>query len=486
MKIGIMSFTDGRQRVAEKTREICKQFENEIAQWIRDQGHEVVQYEGVVWNWDTARQAAAMVREQNCDAAVFNYAVWSYPDLTAQVAKLISVPILQIGNINPGYPGWVAFFASNGALDEIGVPYWRALGDIKDERVQAQVRRFLIMADPDRRRRGIRAAEQLYGMRYGEFDGPSMGMYTGHVDQSQWMAQFGVHVYHRSQLTLVKLMGKVEDERVEAGLKWLEENCAEIHWDDKMLTPGLDGTLARQVRFYLALKDFCREEGIDFCGITGQLDMTEFEDLCIADVPEALMNDIADWEENPKPVIVCATECDSNGALTMQLMHLLTGEPALFADLRHYHEDLDLYDLCNSGQHAPWFAERSSNYKDNWRHVHLHPAESFYFRAGGASVKFYAAPADKVTYARITRYKGAFRMHIFTGSFIELPEDQAEELAKQTTYTWPHVWAKFDVPYPVLAQRFSCNHIHACIGDWVAELVAACEYLGIEPIVLSE
>ena len=74
------------------------------------------------------------------------------------------------------------------------------------------------------------------------------------------------------------------------------------------------------------------------------------------DLPEALLNDIADWEENPKRVIITATECDSYGALTMQLMHHLSGTPVLFADLRHYHADLDVYDLVNSGQHSPWLA----------------------------------------------------------------------------------------------------------------------------------
>jgi hypothetical protein len=36
-----------------------------------------------------------------------------------------------------------------------------------------------------------------------------------------------------------------------------------------------------------------------------------------------------------------------------------------------------------------------------------------------------------------------------------------------------------------IAKEFSCNHIHAAVGDLVGELIAACEYLGIEPIVLS-
>ncbi len=200
---------------------------------------------------------------------------------------------------------------------------------------------------------------------------------------------------------------------------------------------------------------------------------------------EALLNDTADWEQATKKPLICATECDSNGALTMQLMHLLSGTPVLFADLRHYHEREDLYDLVNSGQHAPWFARRSSNFRRNWREVRLHPALGFYFRAGGASVQSYAAPADRVTFGRIVRRRGRFVMHIFTGSFAKLPRATEERLAKMTTYEWPHAFARFDIPLATLRENFSSNHIHAIVGDHVAALRAACELLGIEPVVLG-
>lgn len=483
MRIGICTFTDGRQRVAERLRDDCLGFQRRVANWLREQGHEVIEATDVIWNYASARAQAQRIAA--CDVAVFNFCVWSFPDFTAQAAEFLSAPILCVGNINPAYPGWVAFFASAGTLDEIGRPFGRVLGDIDDPRVQAEVTRFLERHDPDRRARGVAAARRLRGQRYGEFDGPSMGMYTGHIDQSQWMEQFGVHVFHRSALEFANRMATIAPERVEAGLAWLEQHCGEVRWQEGRLTPGLDGTLARQVRLYLALKDFCRLEGIDFCGLTGQLDWTEWPQWCIMDVPEALLNDTADWEEERKKPLICATECDSNGGLTMQLMHELSGTPVLFADLRHYHADLDVYDLVNSGQHAPWFARRSDDFRENWRQVRLFPALDFYFRAGGASVAFYAAPAERVTFGRLTRTKGKYRMCLFTGSFVDFGWEENERLAKLTTYEWPHAYARFDCSMEALARHYSSNHIHAIVGDWMAELIAACEHLGVEPVVLS-
>ena len=43
----------------------------------------------------------------------------------------------------------------------------------------------------------------------------------------------------------------------------------------------------------------------------------------------------------------------------MQIFKHLSGTPVLFADVRHYHADLGVWDLCNSGEHATYFAGRS-------------------------------------------------------------------------------------------------------------------------------
>ncbi|HEY3412664.1 MAG TPA: fucose isomerase [Armatimonadota bacterium] len=484
MRVGICTFSDGRERAMLATRDDCFRFQGDIAAFLKSEGHEVVEAKDLIWNWKTAKEQAGALTDASCDVVIYNFAVWAFPDFTAQAAEHTEAPILFVGCINPAYPGWVSFFASAGALEEIGRPFGRVLGSIDKPDVQAGVRRFLALHTPAKQATGDDVAQRLRGQRYGEFDGPSMGMYTGHIDQSQWMDQFGINVYHRSQLTLAWMAEKIATDRVQTGLDWLKANCKEVQFDGKQLTDGLDGTLARQVRVYLAAKDLCRDEGIDFCGLTGQVDYTEWEKGCTMDIAEALLNDTVDWEGDKKPTI-CATECDSNGALSMQILHELTGTPVLFADLRHYHEDLDVYDLVNSGQHAPWFAKRSSVWKENWKEIRLMPASSFYFKGGGASVQFYGAPAEKVTYARLTRKEGQYRMAMFTGSFVDFGWDKNEELGRQTDYSWPHIWAKFDCSVQSLAQNYSANHIHAVIGDYIGELIAVCNTLGIDPIVLS-
>jgi L-fucose isomerase len=500
MKVGVITFTDGRKRAADMLEKQCIEFQAKVAAWLKAEGHEPVEAIAISWNYRTSIDNATRIVEQECDAVVFNFCVWAYPDFVAQAAREIAsagIPIAFLGNINPGFPGWVAFFAAAGTLDEISIPFGRILGDLSDESVAGEMRAWLAQHETDTRIRGARAAERLFGQRYGEFDGPSMGMYTGHIDPSQWMEQFGVHVFHRSQLTLAWLSEQVSQARVDAGMEWLAAHCKQIHWHPKRLTDGPNGHLAKQCRFYLAAKDYCAVEGIDFLGLTGQLDYTEWRDGIIMDVPEALLNDTTDWEEETKKPIICATECDSNGALTMQLLHLLSGTPALFADLRHFFSADDIraaggefsgdgvYDLVNSGQHAPWFSHRSADYRKNWAEVTLHPSIEMYFPNGGASVEFFSEPAPIVTFARITRKSGRFRMHFFTGSFVRFGEEVDRTLAAETTPEWPHAWAMFDCSTADLAASYASNHIHAIFGDWRGELRTACESLGIEPVPLS-
>jgi len=75
----------------------------------------------------------------------------------------------------------------------------------------------------------------------------------------------------------------------------------------------------------------------------------------------------------------------------------------------------DVWDLCNSGQHATWFAARSDDPVENMRRVHLYP-EIFYFPAGGASIHHLAA-AGEMTFARFTRHDGRYRLQVVRGAF---------------------------------------------------------------------
>ena len=110
------------------------------------------------------------------------------------------------------------------------------------------------------------------------------------------------------------------------------------------------------------MKEIIEENEIDFCGIKGQPELTG--SFATADIAEAFLNDPYDFD-GPKEPMICATENDMDGALTMQLLHKISGTPVLFADVRHYFPEEGIWDLENSGQHATWYAARSDDPLEN-------------------------------------------------------------------------------------------------------------------------
>jgi L-fucose isomerase len=312
----------------------------------------------------------------------------------------------------------------------------------------------------------------LRGSTFGRIGGRPMGMYTAVSNTETWMAKFGVDVEEIDQFELVHRSAAVDDVAVRQAREWLEARVAKVHYDGDRLTPEL---LERQIRVYYTMRELIDEWGLDFCGIKGQPEMTG--NWCTMDIAEAFLNDPYDWD-GPKDPFVCATEADMDAALTMQVLRHVSGTPVLFADIRHYHEDLDIWDLCNSGQHATWFAARSADPEENLARVHLMP-EVFYFPAGGAAVHHIAAPGE-MTFARLTRLAGRYRMHVLRGRFAEFDLPTTERLARASTYEWPHAFARFDATAEEFLARFGSNHIHAVPGDRVAELRAVCRFLDID------
>jgi L-fucose isomerase len=337
-------------------------------------------------------------------------------------------------------------------------------GDLADSKVFEKVQKFL---------RAAVAVSRLKGETFGLYGGRPMGMYTAVANADQWRRDFGVDVEHIDQYEIVRRSELVEKARVEHAFDWLTKLMGKnIHYDGKKLTPEL---LKRQIRSYYACKEINQEKSIDFFGVKAQPELTDH--FTTEDIIDAFSNDPYDFD-GPKEPVVCATEADMDGALTMQLFKHVTGEPVLFADVRHYFERYKIFDLCNSGAHATFFAGRSKRPEENLPLVHFWP-EVFYFPAGGASVMHFAQPGE-VTLARLTRRNGKYWMAILPAEFVVFDDASNWELAKATTPEWPHAFARFKISAEEFLATYDSNHIHGCYGNWLDEFVEISKILKID------
>jgi L-fucose isomerase len=465
--VGLLSFSDGRRFAHETVRGEILSTEQAMRNALEESGHVVVAGEEPVWSNELAVREGRRLNAAAPDCVVFNFSAWAFPNFTMLAARETSSPLILMSNLDPARPGLVAMLAAAGGLDQVGWRYARVWGDVGDEEVRQRLEVKIAAG---------RAVSRLRGTTFGRIGGRPMGMYTATAGTDTWLARFGVDVEEIDQFELVRRAEETSAEEARQARLWLEENCRAVHYDGQLLTPEL---LERQVRMYLAMRELIDELHLDFTGIKGQPELTTH--FATADVAEALLNDPYDWN-GPKAPHVCATEADMDGALTMQLLQLIAGTPVLFADVRHYHSDRGIWDLCNSGQHATWLAARSSDPEENLRHVELFPAQ-FYFPAGGASVYHVAAPGQ-FTFARLTRNDGRYRMHMLAGTAERYDDAENEALAEQTTRTWPHMFARLDPTSDEFLGSYASNHIHGVPGDRRPELRSVCSWLDIDLIEL--
>ena len=414
---------------------------------------------------------------EGVDCVIFNFAVWAWPQFSRVAAQFCPQPVLMFSNINPEYPGLVGMLANAGSLDQTGIKFFKTFGNIKDKKTYQQVKSRIL---------AIAAFTRLKGMTYLHIGGRALGIDTAVADPALWMKKFGIDVDHVDQYEIIR-RAELEiknGKRIKVALEYLKKHVKKIHWtkpDAQMILT--EDLLKKQLGMYYAIRDLFSEFKYDFCGIKGQRELTEH--YATADIPEAFLNDPYGPEGEPHDPIVCSTEADMDAALTMQIFKLITNTPVLFADIRHYHTDLDVWDFCNSGEHATYFAGKSFDPKVNLAKTEFRP-EGFYFSAGGASVYHIAAPGE-VTLARLTRSGDTnhYRMTIVHGEFVSFGDKKNEKLAAGVQDNWPHAYAKLDCSAEAFIEKFNCNHIHGTYGNWVEELKAFCKAADIECVVIE-
>lgn len=479
--IGIAMLNDEREHVWKQNNPenivVVQKWAKIIRKLIRNidgSSPEVIVGSEIVTSVRTAQKVGVELSRANCKSIIMCYNVWNFPFLVWPLINSLGKdkPILSLSNNNGKYPGNVGLLATDGALRQVGIRTHRIIGEPDDPVTQSKVFDWL------------RAAQALTTMQnevYGLYGGHSMGMETGYFHLVPTIKTLGTTCYQIDQLWLEKKMEKVDEKEVQKGLKWFESLLGDrINYDGKILTPD---TLKTQIRLYLAISEVNKENGFDFCGLKGQRELTEY--ICLGDVAEMLLNDPYDWN-GTKESTVCATEADAYAAITMQMLKYISGGlPVLFMDVRLYHPDKDIWDWCNSGNHASWYAAQSFNPEKNFKKITFHPALEFYFKAGGASVEFNAAPGP-MTFARLGLWDDKLYMVIVRGESLDLPAEERKRINQQTDPTWPHVHVGLRCDFDEFINVFPSNHVLGVSGDILNSLVYVCGIAGITPIVLGD
>ena len=443
-KIGLLTMSDGRSYLHNEAYDTMMRYQNDIQKALEATGQfQVVAGAAPVNSNVLAKAEAERLRREGVEATIFNYSIWCYPQYSAVAAGIAPGPFLLFCNLHPSECGMVGMLAAAGTMDQLGRPYGRIWGSIQEPETLEKVCRFLMAAC---------AINRLKGQTFGNFGGRPLGMYTAVANLEQWQREFGIDVENIEQDDIIRAGEQAGEEQVEHAFRWLMENARSI----------IGG------------------RNLDFIGIKAHGDLTDR--YVTMDVAEAFLNDPYDWD-GPHEPIVAATEADMDGALTMQIFKLMTGKPVLFADVRHYDRENNVWFFSNSGTHATFYAGGSYDPKVNLKEVTLYP-ETFYYPAGGASIHHFAAPG-KVTLARLSRKDGKYRVTVVPAEIVRFSRERMLQMGQTTTPAWPVAFTRLNVDAEEFLTRFPCNHIHGVYGDHVKEWETFAALTGMEFTLLG-
>ncbi|MEM2216778.1 MAG: hypothetical protein QW731_00190 [Thermofilaceae archaeon] len=452
-KLGVVVLGDPREEVPWREEEARRG--DALATQLLSTGLEVKAPVFVARSADDAENTVKGLIEWGSDLILLYIPVWTYPSITVRAAEvaLKQIPLIIVyGDVLSGV------LASSGALGQVGARHITLWGPVTD--VAGRISKLA---------RAAMAVRRLEGETFGLIGGRALGMYTVTGDPAQVKTVFGVDVEHVDQLEVLRKAESISEEEVDRHFKWLKGRVGKILYDGRVLT---EEKLKRQVRLYLSLKELLKERGFSFCGLKCQPELSDgYVNACVA---VAELNDPYDADGLKEPM-VCACESDVDGALTMQLLKLVSGgKPTTLMDLLVYDYAQQLLFMGNCGGMATWFAEASNNPEENLAKVHLLPQVQG--KAGGAATQ-YVAPEKTFTVARFYRVAGRYHMILMVTESVRVDREQLY----RSIEPWPHIVVKISPgALQQLVEIIGANHLHAVEGDYSEEVKAFCEIKGVE------
>lgn len=458
-RVGLMGFSDGRFRVHKTLEDTIIRHSKVLAEAINsDPLLTAVEAENIAYSAKLARQGAMELRSKQVEAAVFNIPVFAFPNYSLIAGRVLELPVLLNSPKDGKLPGLGGIMAAHGAMLQANLQAIKLWGSPLEElELQNTLSAFC-------RAGGV--IQRMKGSVYGLFGGRSIGMNTGVVNTAEWMRKFGVDVEHIDQLEIIRRAEQVDDAEAEKAYQWLCENAGKVSTNGKASPEHIKG----QLKHYIAIKNIISDMGLDFIGVKCHYDLSEY--FLTACGSAMLLNDPYDWTGSKEPVVM-ACEADGDGALTMQILKLISSFPSLLFDVRSYDFENELFVCCNCGAQPSWYAARSSSPKENLSKLHIDPVISKY---GGNGAHFpYVCAEGEITVARLTRTGETYRMFLAKGQFV----DCAREKMNETCPAWPHGYVKMNIKPKEFLNVFNTNHAHVIPGDHTQSIEMYCKLMNI-------
>jgi L-fucose isomerase len=469
-KVGLITFGDNRENEWNKVfQAVTEPRHAKAAAALRAMPIELVTADEVARSREDINTQVDALKAAGVDLFVAHTPAWTSPNLVVHGVQRMGIYTVVLGNRDAGTHGSVGLFGASGALKQIGYDHRTIRVNYDDPGLADRLLPVF--------RAGM-VKNRLKGSVFGYFGGRSIGIDTSQFDAMQWRKEFGVDAEHIDQIEIVRVAETIDQARVDKMRTWIVDNAKEVIWDDEKLTKE---KFDFQIACYLATKDICKERGLEFTAVKCM------PELSVHYVPQcmtaAFLPDLYDGEEGEKEGIVMACEADADGALTQQILKLLSGgKPTFFADTSHIDNDRESLYCVNCGAMCAWYAGRADKPEDNLAKITIKKS----VRPGGAGITFFFAAPGPMQLARLYREDGRYKMAIMPTKAYEPTQEMVDEFIEaRGPHQLPTMFVdmKFDIDRFV--DEYGSNHISGVAGNYKEELLEVCRMLDIEPVVFE-
>lgn len=430
---------------------------------------EVLSFDEPARTRDEINRQADELKRRGAEVLIAHTPCWTSPNLVVHGVQRMDLPTVLLGNREPGTHGCVGLFGAGGALGQIGYPHKRVRTDYHAHLLSANIMPYIAAAS---------VKQRLKGSVFGYFGGRSIGIDTSQFDPMQWRREFGVDSEHIDQVEIIRLAGTMDPNRVSKFRIWLEQHSKGVNYTgDKLTREKLDF----QIACYLATKTLIADHNLDFVAVKCMPELSNsYVPQCMT---AAFLPDIFDGDEGNKEGTAMACEADADGALTQQILKIISGgSPTLFADVSHIDEDRSMIYCVNCGGLCAWYACRHACGNENLKAIQINQS----VRPGGGGITNFFAASGPMQLARLYRKHGKYSMAIIPCEAVDPTPEMIDEFVQaRGPHQLPAMFAKVSIDFSAFTEEFGSNHISAVAGTYHDELIETCRLLGIEPVVFS-
>ena len=401
---------------------------------------------------EKASEANSYLREENIDILLLQIGGYIPDEIAARIVESIKVPLflwvvpesLDNGNIATG--SVVGFMQSGGVISKLGKKFEILFGDPKDEKI---IKRL------DLTIKTIGTVKKLRNSKIGMLGYHCPGMLDASFHELELKNIIGSEIVYIDIANFIKTSEKIS-------INSCEKIFSEINDKVNKIDGPTRNDIIEAVRLYLTLKKLVEVYSLSAIAVRC---WPEFKELGIISPCLALSMLTNDG-------VVASCEGDVLGAVSMQILHYLSGNAPFFFDVLKLVKEDNVFMGFHCGAAAPGLAENKSNINLRTHFRVDKPVEEWTWKPG-VTVEFPIKPG-RVTLARLDEIKGTYRMAVMGG------EAQRTDMFVRGNCVKVRMDRDVEEILKILVSEGFGHHQILVHSDIVKELSIVCKLLGIQ------